>query len=340
MMNILNGGAHADSSVDIQEFMVMPVGASSFAEALRAGAEIFHALRGILRKAGHGTGVGDEGGFAPSLRSNREALDLVLEAIGAAGYRAGGDVVLALDVAASELWEGGRYVFAQVGEPARDAAGMVEMYVDWVRQYPIVSIEDGLAEGDWEGWRGLTEALGTRIQLVGDDIFVTNPGHPAAGHRRARGELRAREAEPDRHGHRDARRDEPWPATPGTLRSSPIGPARPKTARSPTSRWGRRRPDQDRLGEPERSRGEIQSAAADRGGAGLRGPVRRPGRRPPARRPRLTRCHPGEWSTAMLRLVLLRHGESLWNSENRFTGWTDVDPERKGTRRRGAGPVA
>jgi enolase len=175
MMNILNGGAHADSSVDIQEFMVMPVGASSFAEALRTGAEIFHALRGILRKAGHGTNVGDEGGFAPSLRSNREALDLVLEAVGAARYRAGEDVVLALDVAASELREGDRYVFARSKEPARDAAGMVELYVDWVRQYPIASIEDGLAEGDWEGWRGLTEALGTRIQLVGDDIFVTNP---------------------------------------------------------------------------------------------------------------------------------------------------------------------
>jgi enolase len=175
MMNILNGGAHADSSVDLQEFMVMPVGMPTFAEALRCGTEIFHALRAILKQAGHSTGVGDEGGFAPNLKSNREALDLVIEAIGKAGYTAGQDVFLALDVASSELWNNGKYVFKKSGEPTRDPSQMVEMYADWVEHYPIVSIEDGVAEGDWEGWKALTTALGDRVQLVGDDVFVTNP---------------------------------------------------------------------------------------------------------------------------------------------------------------------
>ena len=177
MMNILNGGAHADSSVDFQEFMVMPAGAKSFAEAVRAGAEIFHTLRGILKKKGYATGVGDEGGFAPSLKSNQEAVDVVLEAITQAGYKAGADVYLALDVASSELWDESakRYEFKKSGDKARTADDMVRLYEDWVRQYPIVSIEDGLAEGDWDGWKSLTAALGARIQLVGDDIFVTNP---------------------------------------------------------------------------------------------------------------------------------------------------------------------
>jgi enolase len=176
MMNILNGGAHADSSVDFQEFMVMPVGAASFAEALRTGAEIFHALRGILKARGQPTGVGDEGGFAPNLKSNREAVDVVLEAIAKAGFTAGGDVYLALDVASSELWAGGgRYTFKKSGEPDRTSEQMVQLYEDWLRQYPIISIEDGLAEGDWEGWKALTQALADRVQLVGDDVFVTNP---------------------------------------------------------------------------------------------------------------------------------------------------------------------
>jgi len=175
MMNILNGGAHADSSVDFQEFMVMPVGAASFSEALRIGAEIFHALRGILKKRGQSTGVGDEGGFAPNLRSNREAVEVVLEAIGAAGAKAGTDVCIALDVASSELWKSGRYVFAKSGEAERDSEGMVRLYEDWLRQYPIISIEDGLAESDWQGWQMLTKELGDRVQLVGDDVFVTNP---------------------------------------------------------------------------------------------------------------------------------------------------------------------
>jgi enolase len=178
MMNILNGGAHADSSVDFQEFMVMPAGMSSFAEAVRAGAEIFHTLRGILKKKGHATGVGDEGGFAPSLSSNREAVDLVLEAVSQAGYRAGDNVFLALDVASSELWNESQkaYEFKKSGEKTRTPGEMVALYEDWVRQYPIISIEDGVAEGDWDGWRLLTQALGDRIQLVGDDLFVTNTG--------------------------------------------------------------------------------------------------------------------------------------------------------------------
>ena len=175
MMNILNGGAHADSNVDVQEFMVMPAGAPSFAEALRAGAEIFHALRGILKGQGLSTGVGDEGGFAPSLKANRDALDVVMEAIGKAGYKAGGDVFIALDVASSELWKNGEYVFKKSGEATRTPDQMVEMYADWVKHYPIVSIEDGTAENDWPGWKKLTTALGAKTQLVGDDLFVTNP---------------------------------------------------------------------------------------------------------------------------------------------------------------------
>jgi enolase len=175
MMNILNGGAHADSSVDFQEFMVMPAGMPTFAEALRAGVEIFHALRGILKKAGHSTGVGDEGGFAPNLRSNREALDLVMEAVRAAGLKAGDEVFLALDVASSELWKDGSYVFSKSKEPTRSSPEMVTLYEEWTRQYPIVSIEDGVAESDWDGWKTLTRAIGDRIQLVGDDVFVTNP---------------------------------------------------------------------------------------------------------------------------------------------------------------------
>ena len=176
-MNILNGGAHADSSVDLQEFMVMPVGMPTFAEALRAGAEIFHALRAILKKGGYATGVGDEGGFAPSLKSNVQALDLVLEAVGAAGLKAGSDVHLALDVAASEFWDESTkgYDLKKSGEGKKSSDDLIRLYEDWSRQFPIVSIEDGLAEADWPGWQRLTQTLGQRLQLVGDDVFVTNP---------------------------------------------------------------------------------------------------------------------------------------------------------------------
>jgi enolase len=182
MMNILNGGAHADSNVDFQEFMVMPIGAPSFKEGLRIGVEVFHALRGILKKRGLSTGVGDEGGFAPNLGSNREAVEVVLEAIAKAGYRAGSDVYLALDVASSELWTGnGKYEFRKSGEPSTDSEGMVRLFADWCRQYPIISVEDGCAEGDWRGWQILTRELGGRVQIVGDDVFVTNPEILARG---------------------------------------------------------------------------------------------------------------------------------------------------------------
>jgi enolase len=176
MMNILNGGAHADSSVDFQEFMVMPLGMGSFAEGLRAGVEIFHALRGILKGRGYSTGVGDEGGFAPSLASNNEAIDVVMEAISKAGFAPGREVFIALDPAASEFYDEGakRYELKKSGEGTRTSEQMVALWADWCRQYPIVSIEDGLAEGDWEGWKTLTDELGKKIQLVGDDLFVTN----------------------------------------------------------------------------------------------------------------------------------------------------------------------
>jgi enolase len=178
MLNILNGGAHADSNVDFQEFMVMPAGLPSFSEGLRAGTEIFHTLRAILKKKGLATGVGDEGGFAPSLSSNREAVEVVLEAIRQAGYKAGEQVWIALDVAASEFWDDeqpGKYFFRKSGDPAKNAEQMIALYQDWVRQYPIISIEDGLAEQDWDGWKSLTDAMGANVQLIGDDIFVTNP---------------------------------------------------------------------------------------------------------------------------------------------------------------------
>jgi enolase len=176
MMNILNGGAHADSNVDFQEFMVMPLGAPSFAEGLRWGVEVFHALRGILKKRGLSTGVGDEGGFAPSLASNRDAIESVLQAISAAGFEPGRDVFIALDPAASEFFDEAEqaYVLAKSGEGRLSSDQMVALWSDWARQYPIVSIEDGMGEADWTGWRALTEAIGGRVQLVGDDLFVTN----------------------------------------------------------------------------------------------------------------------------------------------------------------------
>ncbi|MGH7905518.1 MAG: phosphopyruvate hydratase [Candidatus Binataceae bacterium] len=175
MMNILNGGRHADSSVDFQEFMVVPAGAANFAEALRMGSEVFHALASVLKSRGYSTNVGDEGGFAPSLRSNEEPVELILEAIAKAGYRAGEDAFIALDPAASEFYEDGKYVFARSDKRARDAEAMTRLYADWIDRYPIISLEDGLAEDDWQGWKILTGELGNRVQLVGDDIFVTNP---------------------------------------------------------------------------------------------------------------------------------------------------------------------
>jgi enolase len=176
MMNILNGGAHADSNVDFQEFMAIPVGAETFSDALQWGAEVFHTLKSVLKKRGYNTAVGDEGGFAPSLKANGEAIDLILDAIHEAGYEPGQDVAIALDPAASEFFDKdrGKYIFKKSDKSVKSSQDMVAFWADWVRQYPIVSLEDALAEDDWTGWRTLTEELGDKIQLVGDDLFVTN----------------------------------------------------------------------------------------------------------------------------------------------------------------------
>ncbi|MBI1897167.1 MAG: phosphopyruvate hydratase [Acidobacteria bacterium] len=183
MMNILNGGAHADNSVDVQEFMIAPYGAGRFSEALRMGAEVFHTLKGVLKQRGYSTSVGDEGGFAPNLKSNDEALEVVLEAIAKAGYKPGEQIGIALDPAASEFYDASkrRYVFKKSDKSERSSDQMVEFWAGWVRQYPIVLIEDGMAEDDWEGWKQMTGALGGRIQLVGDDVFVTNTARLADG---------------------------------------------------------------------------------------------------------------------------------------------------------------
>ncbi len=176
MMNILNGGAHADNNVDFQEFMVMPVGAETFSDALRWGTEVFHTLKSVLKKKGYNTAVGDEGGFAPSLKSNEEAIELILEAIGLAGYTAGDQIAIALDPASSEFFnkETGRYVFKKSDKSEKSSHEMADYWANWTRQYPVISIEDGLAEDDWDGWKYLTEQIGQNIQLVGDDLFVTN----------------------------------------------------------------------------------------------------------------------------------------------------------------------
>ena len=175
MMNIINGGAHADNNVDIQEFMIMPCGAPNFREALRMGAEIFHALKGVLKGKGYNTSVGDEGGFAPNLKSNEEALEVIMEAITKAGYKPGEDVLLALDVASSELYKDGKYRLENEAQPEKTAEQLIDFYENLVNKYPIISIEDGMAENDWDGWKKLTDRLGKRIQIVGDDLFVTNP---------------------------------------------------------------------------------------------------------------------------------------------------------------------
>ena len=174
MMNILNGGAHADNNVDFQEFMVMPTGAESFSEGLRMGAEIFHNLKTVLKSRGYSTGVGDEGGFAPNLKSNEEAVETILEAIEKAGYNAGGNVMLALDPAASEFYKDGKYIFKKSDKRELSSEEMAAYWTDWCSKYPIISIEDGMAENDWDGWKSLTQSVGKRVQLVGDDLFVTN----------------------------------------------------------------------------------------------------------------------------------------------------------------------
>ncbi len=185
MMNILNGGAHAANNVDLQEFMIMPIGGKTFREALRIGTEVFHGLASVLKAKGYSTAVGDEGGFAPDLKSNDEAVEMVLAGIESAGYQPGKDVVMALDPASSEFYENGKYVFKKSDKSKRSPSDMIDFYADWVDRFPIVSIEDGLAENDWKSWKTMTERLGNRIQLVGDDLFVTNTKRIARGIREA-----------------------------------------------------------------------------------------------------------------------------------------------------------
>ncbi len=182
MMNVLNGGVHVDNNLDIQEFMIVPVGAPTFGEALRMGAETFHYLKKVLKSKGLNTSVGYEGGFAPDLRSNEEAMELLLQAIEAAGYRPGEDIFLALDSAASEFYENGVYELKAEAKPRKSPQELIELYSDWADRYPVISIEDGMAEDDWKGWKALTEKLGANIQLVGDDIFVTNTENTVTRH--------------------------------------------------------------------------------------------------------------------------------------------------------------
>ena len=271
MMNILNGGAHADSNVDFQEFMVMPVGAPSFSEALRWGVETFHTLKGVLKKRGYNTAVGDEGGFAPSLKSNTEAIEVVLEAITQAGYKPGEQIAIALDPAASEFYDADKkkYVFKKSDKSEHSSEEMVKFWADWARQYPIVSLEDGLAEDDWEGWKMLTDELGSKIQLVGDDIFVTNIELLAARHRRRRGQLDPDQGQPDRLGQRDHRRHQPGARERlhrGHL--APLGRNRRHLHRRPGG-GHRRGPDQDRLGLAHRPHRQVQPVAAHRRRTGL-----------------------------------------------------------------------
>jgi enolase len=181
MMNVLNGGQHADNNVDFQEYMIVPLGAATFSEGLRWATETFHKLKGVLSQRGYSTAVGDEGGFAPDLKSNTEPLDLILEAINAAGYQPGEQIAIALDPATSELYENGKYVFSKSDGSSKSSEDMIRLFEDWIRQYPIISLEDGLAEDDWEGWKLATDELGSKVQLVGDDLFVTNPEVIAKG---------------------------------------------------------------------------------------------------------------------------------------------------------------
>ena len=269
MMNVINGGKHADSSVDMQEFMIVPHGAPTMAEALRMGAEVFHALAAVLKQHGQSTNVGDEGGFAPNLRNNEEPIEVILEAVVRAGYKPGDQVSIALDPASSEFYEDGAYVFARSDKRKRTAEEMVAFYARLIDLYPIVSIEDGLAEDDWAGWKLLTRELGSKIQLVGDDLFVTNPKRLARGIDEGRRQFDPDQAQPDRHADRDPQSDRDGARGRLHLGDFPsLGRDRGHHDRRPRGR-DRRRPDQDRLDEPRRTHRQVQSAAPNRRGAGL-----------------------------------------------------------------------
>jgi enolase len=282
LMNILNGGVHADNSVDFQEFLIVPFGAANFADALRMGAEIFHTLKAVLKHRGYSTSVGDEGGFAPHLKSNEEAVEVILEAITKVGYQPGQDVGLALDPAASEFFDAaqGKYVFKKSDSSARTSDEMVEYWSDWVRQYPIVSLEDGMAENDWHGWKRLTEALGSKIQLIGDDIFVTNTAILSRGIRE--GVANSILIKLNQIG-----------TVTETVRGYPNGfrcrlhfgclsPLRRDRRRLHRGlhRGDRSGPNQDWLGKPFGPRREIQSTAQNRRRARPRRAIPRPGRLP------------------------------------------------------------
>ena len=272
MMNILNGGAHADSNVDVQEFMIAPIGAPSFAEALRQGAEVYHALKSVLKADGLSTGLGDEGGFAPDLSSNRAALDLIAKAVEKAGFELGTDIALALDVAASEFCDDGTYTFEGA---AKTSAEMADYYADLVASYPIVSIEDPLDEEDWDGWIALTEAIGDQVQLVGDDLFVTNVERLSRGISEGAAQRAAGQGQPDRLAHRDARLRRPRPPPRLHLHDEP--PLRRDRGRHHRRPGGGHelRPDQDRRTGPLRPRRQVQPAPAHRGAARRLGDLRR-----------------------------------------------------------------
>ena len=263
MMNILNGGAHADNNVDFQEFMVMPVGAPSFSEALRWGVEVFHTLKGVLKKRGYNTAVGDEGGFAPSVKSNVEAIEVVLEAIQQAGYKPGEEIAIALDPAASEFYQDGKYVFKKSDKSAKSSDDMVKFWAKWVNDYPIVSLEDGLSEDDWDGWQNLTKELGGKIQLVGDDHLRHQHSISAGRHRQRRCQLDSDQGQSDRHGQRNPRRHRPGAAQRlhvGDLAS--LGRDRRHVYRRSCGRH-RCRADQDRISLAHRSHRQVQPVAAD-----------------------------------------------------------------------------
>ncbi len=267
MMNIINGGAHADNPIDIQEFMISPLGAPTLAEAVRWGAEIFHTLKKLLKDGGHSTNVGDEGGFAPNLKSADEALTFVVRAIEKAGYKPGEDVAIALDPASTEFFANGKYELKGEGK-SLDSGQMVDFYADLVTRYPIISIEDGMAEDDWEGWKAITEKLGSKINLVGDDLFVTNPKRLAKGIEDARRQRHPHQVEPDRLALRDARRGRYGPSR--GLQVGDFAPLRRNRRFDHRRLCGRheRGPDQDRLDVALGSHREVQPAHSHRGRAG------------------------------------------------------------------------
>ncbi len=261
LMNILNGGSHADSDVDIQEFMIAPLGASTFSEGLRWGVEVYHNLKSVLKEKGLSTGLGDEGGFAPNLPSNRAALELIIEAITRAGYTPGDDIALALDVASSEFFENGTYQFEGKSVTAQE---MSDYYAQLVADFPMVSIEDPLDEDDWEGWKTLTDAIGDKVQLVGDDLFVTNPERLARGIETRHRQLAAGQGEPDRFADRNPGRHLDGPAC--RLHHHHLAPLRRDRRHHDRRhlRCHQRRSDQDRCPGPLRARCQVQPAAAHR----------------------------------------------------------------------------